>query len=171
MLFRLPTLSLLGLAAVASATNTPKNFYLVTSSQATPCPNSSDLPNASAISTFDPYYQEDYLLRLIGPGYNSLPVFNLKRGNLVTVANLPHGGPEATFTTKRPKDNTELMFNPAPTTSRGGLTIRNGLVGYHGITNRWYACPGDFGESVITYKGTKPGCYRVYLHAASHPPY
>ncbi|KAF3180014.1 hypothetical protein TWF225_001931 [Orbilia oligospora] len=171
MLLRLPTLSLLGLAAVASATNTPKDFYLVTSSSPISCPNSSDLANASAISTFDPYYQEDYLLRTIGPGYNSLPVFNLKRGNLVTIASLPHGGPAATFTTKRPQDDTELKFNPSPNTSRGPLTIRNGLIGYHGIINRWFTCPGDFGEYVITYKGLKPGCTQVYLHAASHPPY
>ncbi|KAK6362562.1 hypothetical protein TWF730_000019 [Orbilia blumenaviensis] len=150
MLFGAPTVILLGLAALCSATNTPKDFYLVTSSSPIPCPNSSSLPNASAISTFDPYYQEDYLLRTIGPGYNGLPIFNLKRGNLVTVANLPHGGPEVTFTTKRPKDNTELKFNPAPTNARGPLTVRGGLVGYHGINNRWYTCPGDFGEFVVS---------------------
>ncbi|KAK6508780.1 hypothetical protein TWF481_003550 [Arthrobotrys musiformis] len=171
MFFRLRALQLLAFAATAVATNTPKDFYLITSSSPISRLNSSDLPDASAISTFDPYYQEDYLLRTIGPGYGGLPVFNLNRGNLVTIASLPHGGPEAAFTTKRPEDDTELKFNPAPTTSRGPLTIRNGLVGYHGVITRWFACPGDFGEFVITYKGTKPGCTQVYLHAASNPPY
>ncbi|KAF3939227.1 hypothetical protein ABW19_dt0210121 [Dactylella cylindrospora] len=170
MLFKIATF-FTSFAALASATNTPINFYLVTSSQATPCQNSAQLADVSAISTFDPYYQENYLLRKIGPGYNSLPIFNLKRGNLETVANQPHGGPLATYTTLRPKDNSELMFNPAPTTARGPLTIRDGLVGYHGINNRWYTCPGAFGEEVIAYKATKPECQKVYLHAVSKPPY
>ncbi|EPS40504.1 hypothetical protein H072_5634 [Dactylellina haptotyla CBS 200.50] len=170
MLMKISTL-VVAITTVVSATNTPTNFYLVTSSQSVPCSNSANLADASAISTFDPYYQENFLLRKIGPGYGSLPTFNLKRGNLETIASLPHGGPLATYTTLRPKVNTELMFNPAPTTARGPLTIRDGLVGYHGINDRWYNCPGDFGEQVIVYQAKKPDCTKVYLHTASLPPY
>ncbi|KAF3911000.1 hypothetical protein AA313_de0201952 [Arthrobotrys entomopaga] len=159
------------MATVASTTNIPTNFYLVTSTQSTSCSNSSDLADVSAISTFDPYYQENYLLRKIGPGYNSLPVFNFNRGNLNTVASMPHGGPEETYTTLKPKDNTELMFNPNSTTVRGPLTLRNGLLGYHGINDRWYTCPGAFGEDVITYKATQTGCSQVFVQAVSQPPY
>ncbi|KAG9758813.1 hypothetical protein KCU75_g11299, partial [Aureobasidium melanogenum] len=79
------------LAALATASplvtrapiiNSTQPFYLLTTNSPTYAQNSSLLPNVSLTTLFDPYYQPNYLLRLIGPGYGSVPQFTLSQGVL-----------------------------------------------------------------------------------------
>ena len=39
-----------------------------------------DSPQVRAVTTFDPFHHEKMSLRLTGPGYNSLPLFELNNG-------------------------------------------------------------------------------------------
>jgi hypothetical protein len=58
--------------------NTTTPFYLLTTTSPTFSKNSSSLPNVSLTTLFDPYYQPNYLLRLIAPGYGSVPTHQAK---------------------------------------------------------------------------------------------
>ncbi|KAG9545894.1 hypothetical protein KCV01_g24447, partial [Aureobasidium melanogenum] len=88
------------LAALATASplvtrapiiNSTQPFYLLTTNSPTYSQNSSLLPNVSLTTLFDPYYQPNYLLRLIGPGYGSVPQFTLSQGVLHCPGQGPHG--------------------------------------------------------------------------------
>jgi hypothetical protein len=131
-------------------TANPTNFYLVTTTSSTRSGNSSLLPNVSATSLFDPLAQTNYLLRLIGPGYNSLPLFNLTDGTLETEAAGPHGIGEFEYNSTRVRAGEDLMFAPAAQ-PKGNLGLEDGfLLTVGGETEGWRVCAGDLGQEVIS---------------------
>ena len=105
----------------------PLNFYLVTTTSSTLSLNSSTLPNATALSLFDPFYQENYWLRATDPGYNSLPKFNLTGGTLATVSAGPHNLGSFVFNSTVPASGKELEFF-ARAASGGALGLKDGYL-------------------------------------------
>ena len=128
----------------------PTNFYLVTTTSSTKPGNSSLLPAVSATSLFDPLAQTNYLLRLIGPGYNSLPLFNLTDGTLETEAAGPHGVGEFEYNSTRVSAGEDLMFAPA-VQPKGNLGLADGfLLTVGGESEGWTVCAGDLGQQVVS---------------------
>lgn len=147
------TTLLAGLAAVlpftTSAPTNPTNFLLVTTTSHTPCANSSDLASVSATSLFDPYYQTNYLLRTIAPGYGSLPRFNLTGGTLESLASGPHGVGEFEYNSTAVRAGEELQFAPSKEPA-GRLGLKDGfLLSVGGKATGWTICDGELEERVV----------------------
>ncbi|TKA46459.1 hypothetical protein B0A54_02291 [Friedmanniomyces endolithicus] len=185
MLPSTPLLTLLSLlTALASTspaprrpTHTPTNFLLVTTTQCPSALNSSLLSNVSATSLFDPYNQATYLLRLISPGYGSLPRFNLSNGDLGSLAPGIEGvGVFEYNSTGKVVAGAELGFG-AEVEPRGDLGLKWGyLLTVGGEEEGWTVCGGAFGESVVSkcpiyWKGTDASCTPTYIHAVANAPY
>jgi hypothetical protein len=71
-------LSIMGSAKLLSVQG---GFYIIAVGES----SRTDLPKIYAVTTFNPYYQRDFKLRLTGPGYNALLVFDLTQGRLSTI--------------------------------------------------------------------------------------
>lgn len=172
-------------------TANPANFFLVTTTSATKMGNSSLLPDVSATSLFDPIAQTEYFLRLIGPGYNSLPVFNLTDGTLETEAAGPHGVGEFEYNSTRVSAGEDLMFAPAAQ-PKGNLGLADGfLLTVGGQSEGWKICEGDLGQQVVSsrsgslvirtiadtlflqvaWKSNDSTCTDTYVQAAKNAPY
>jgi hypothetical protein len=151
------------------------NFYLVTTTQSTPTSNSSLLANVSATSLFDPYDQELYLLRLIAPGYNSLPTFTLTSNNdLQTLAEKPEtaGLGEALYNSTGVISAGEVLGLEPTQEPSGNLGLLNGyLLSVDGSCEGWTVCPGELEESVIYWRGNATGCVKTYIQAVANAPY
>lgn len=132
-------------------TSTPlSNFYLLTTTSSTQNTNSSLLPSVSATSLFDPLAQTTYLLRLLGPGYNSLPRFNLTDGTLETEAAGPHGIGEFEYNSTRVRAGEDLKFAPAAQ-PKGNLGLVDGfLLSVGGESEGWRVCEGEMGQQVVS---------------------
>lgn len=156
LLIYLVTAALACLTTAAPTSLKPVNFFLVTTSQPTPTANSSDLANVNATSLFnpslDPTVQEPYLLRLIEPGYNSLPTFNLTNGTLHTDTTALGSAGFGTYeynSTEVLKGG-ELQFLPS-NQRRGNLGFRDGyLLTVGGDYEGWTVCDGALGEEVVS---------------------
>jgi hypothetical protein len=162
----LPTILLATLTTIATAlpanytappntgnsTQPLTNFLLLTTtSPPTKLGNSSLLPSVSATSLFDPLAQTNYLLRLIGPGYNSLPRFNLTDGTLETEAAGPHGIGEFEYNSTRVRAGEDLMFAPQAQ-PKGNLGLADGfLLTVGGEREGWKICEGDLGQQVVSF--------------------
>lgn len=135
-----------------SNTTTPSNFYLVTTTQSTPSLNSSSLANVSLTTLFAPYYQPNELLRLIAPGYGSVPTFNISDGALHTEQLGPHGvGPEEEYNSTVVHAGAELQFY-AEYEGEGDLGLLDGyLLGVNGSGVGWTICVEELGQSVVSY--------------------
>ena len=143
-------------SAVSHASLNPTNFFLVTTTQPKSSTNSSLLANVTATSLFDPFHQEAYLLRLIEPGYNSLPTFNMTNGALSTVTTGPLGFGTYEYRSSKVKDGGELQFLPSNQTS-GNLGLWGGyLLTVDGTCEGWTTCEGDFGEAVVSNRQRRP---------------
>ncbi|KAF1352136.1 hypothetical protein BDV97DRAFT_292462 [Delphinella strobiligena] len=154
-----------------SNTTTPSNFYLVTTDQSTSAANSSALKNVSLTTLFSPYYQTNYLLRLIEPGYESVPTFNLSNGVLHSEDGGPHGVGEYVYNSTAVESGSELEFQPAYQ-GKGDLSLKDGfLLAVNGSAVGWTICVEELGQSVIEYKGTDVGCTPTYIQAVAAPPY
>ncbi|KAJ9649797.1 hypothetical protein H2199_000576 [Coniosporium tulheliwenetii] len=103
------------------------SFYLVTTSSSNATTNSSSLPNVKATSLFDPYYQPNFFLRIIDPGYGSLPTFNLTDGTLQTLANAPRGPAVYLYNSTTVVEDTELQFLPEEQPA-GNLALKGGYL-------------------------------------------
>ncbi|KAJ9654900.1 hypothetical protein H2201_008924 [Coniosporium apollinis] len=103
------------------------SFYLVTTSSSNATTNSSSLPNVKATSLFDPYYQPNFFLRIIDPGYGSLPTFNLTDGTLQTLANAPRGPAVYLYNSMTVVEDTELQFLPEEQPA-GNLALKGGYL-------------------------------------------
>jgi hypothetical protein len=127
------------------------NFFLLTTTSPTKVGNSLLLPAVSATSLFDPLAQTNYLLRLIGPGYNSLPRFNLTDGTLETEVTGPHGIGEFEYNSTRVSAGEDLMFAPqAQAKGNLGLTDKF-LLTVGGEREGWKICEGDLGQQVVSF--------------------
>lgn len=137
-------------SASPDAKNNPTNFLLLTTTSPDPRTNSTLLPNANLTSLFDPLAQTNYLLRLTGPGYNTLPRFNLTSGGtLETEAAGPHGVGEFEYNSTRVAAGEELMFAPAKQ-GKGNLALEGGfLLTVGGEREGWRVCEGDLGQQVV----------------------
>lgn len=126
-------------------------FYLLTTTSPTRNTNSSLLPSVSATSLFDPLAQTTYLLRLIGPGYNFLPQFNLTSdGTLETEAAGPHGIGEFEYNSTRVHAGEDLTFAPQAQ-PKGNLGLEGGfLLSVGGETEGWRVCEGELGQQVVS---------------------
>ncbi|KAI4718323.1 hypothetical protein E4T48_05515 [Aureobasidium sp. EXF-10727] len=168
------------LAALATASplvnrapiiNTTQPFYLLTTDSPIYSSNSSSLPNVSLTSLFDPYYQPNYLLRLIAPGYGSVPQFTLSQGVLHTPGKGPHGVGDYIFNSTEVHTGSELQFR-AQYEGAGDLSLEKGyLLGVNGSTTGWTICVEELGQSVIEWQGTDEGCTQTYIQAALTVPY
>ncbi|KAJ9628488.1 hypothetical protein H2203_002387 [Taxawa tesnikishii (nom. ined.)] len=133
-----------------------------------------DITNAGAIGLLDDYIspQGDALvLRTIdkASAINGLPTFNLTHGHLSTESMGSHGiGGPFQYQTTGVNASDPSPFAPV----EGHFTVTDGyLLGLDGRTEGFRICPGDFGESVITWLGRDAACQSTYLHVYPVPPY
>ncbi|THZ50351.1 hypothetical protein D6C90_02674 [Aureobasidium pullulans] len=155
----------------APTINTTQPFYLLTTTDPTYTSNSSLLPNVSLTTLFDPYYQPNYLLRLIAPGYGSVPQFTLSNGVLHTPGQGPHGIGNYIFNSSDVHTGSELEFR-AQFEGKGDLSLERGyLLGVNGSSDGWTICVEELGQRVIEWKGTDEGCTQTYIQAALTVPY
>lgn len=148
------------LAALATASpivsrapiiNSTQPFYLLTTTSPTYSQNSSLLPNVSLTTLFDPYYQPNYLLRLIGPGYGSVPQFTLSQGVLHCPGQGPHGIGDYIFNSTEVHTGSELQFR-AQYEGTGDLSLEKGyLLAVNGSTTGWTICVEELGQSVVSF--------------------
>lgn len=124
-------------------------FYLITTASPMCNSNSSNIPMASATSLFAPEEQPNFLLRTIGPGYLSLPVFTYSEGSLHTWSSNAFGQGNYTYGSLSPSGNTELQFLQDEQVN-AGLNFKGGfLLGVNGVTDQWKLCDGPLGETVV----------------------
>ncbi|KAH3943385.1 hypothetical protein HBI56_110190 [Parastagonospora nodorum] len=164
-------LALAGASLCAALPTDLANFLLVTTAQANPGANTSDLKAVSATSLFDPFNQPGLLLRLTGPGYNSLPTFTISSGTLSTVAQAPFNGGPKLYNSTVVEAGKQLQFLAAvqPT---GNLALdENYLLTVNGEKSGWTICDGALDTDVLSWKGTGEGCEATYLHAVTKAPY
>lgn len=148
----LPILSAAFSAAIPTAPQNLTNFLLVTSTCPEYSANSSMLPKVNATSLFDPAKQETFLLRLIAPGYGSLPRFNISNATLHTESYGPIGFTLEEYNSTTVTSGDELGFEPAVQTN-GNLELKDGyLLGVSGETEGWTVCDGDLGQSVVSFE-------------------
>lgn len=131
----------------------PTNFLLVTTTQSTPSTNSSLLANVNATSLFDPFDQEAYLIRLIGPGYGGLPKFNLSGGALHSWAEGVLGFGNYDYNSTQVMRGKELSFLPStqPKQPKRRLGLRDGyLLTVGGRAKGWTICGGSLGQQTVS---------------------
>jgi len=158
-------------AATTSCAPPNSPFYLVTTTSPACSSNSTLLPSVSATSLFDPFQQPAYLLRLIDPGYLSLPNFTLADGALHTLSSGPLGQGSFLYNSTPPVAGTELQFQQSEQAD-GGLSLLEGyLLAVGGVAEGWTICNGALGQKTIQYKGTDASCNATYIQAVSNPPY
>ncbi|GAB7351389.1 hypothetical protein MBLNU459_g2067t1 [Dothideomycetes sp. NU459] len=156
---------------VSRAINGSNPFYLVTTNQHASAAHSSSLKNVSLTTLFSPYYQPNYLLRLIAPGYEYVPTFNLTDGVLHSVNNGPHGIGTYIFNSTEVVSGSELQFR-AEYEGHGDLSLKDGyLLAVNGTAKGWTICVEELGQSVLEWKGTDATCTPTYLQAVLTPPY
>jgi len=129
----------------------PTNFLLLT----TPSPlQNTNTSSVNATSLFDPFSNPTYLLRLIGPGYGSLPRFNLTSdGKLETEASGPHGVGEFEYNSTRVRAGEDLMFSSdvEEGQAKGNLGLKDGfLLTVGGEAVGWKVCDGELGQRVVS---------------------
>ena len=136
-----------------TTSNPPTNFVLLT----TPSPvENTNTSSVSATSLFDPLANPTYLLRLIGPGYGSLPRFNLTTdGKLETEASGPHGVGEFEYNSTRVQAGEDLMFLSdveQEGKAKGNLALQDGfLLTVGGEAVGWKICDGELGQRVVSF--------------------
>lgn len=133
----------------------PTNFLLLTTPSPDQTANTTLLPSVSATSLFDPLANPTYLLRLIGPGYGSLPRFNLTTdGELETEASGPHGVGEFEYNSTRVLAGEDLMFSSdveEGKKAKGNLGLKDGfLLTVDGEAVGWKVCDGELGQRVVS---------------------
>lgn len=125
------------------------SVYLVTTTQSTPEAKSADLANVSATSLFDPFHQPNYLLRLIGETYNSLPKFNLTNGVLNTLTNGIDPRTMYVYNSTDMQAGSKLQFLTSEQ-SKGNLALKDGcLLTVDEESEGWVICDGTFGYRVV----------------------
>lgn len=135
-----------------SNTTVPTSFYLVTTDQSTSAGNSSALQNVSLTTLFSPYYQTNYILRLIEPGYESVPTFNISKGVLHSEDGGPHGVGEYVYNSTAVECGSELEFQPAYQ-GKGDLSLKGGfLLAVNGSAVGWTICVEELGQRVVCYE-------------------
>lgn len=150
----------------------PSQFYIVTTPSQTCLSNSSLLPNVSATSFFDPFQTSQFQLRLIGPGYLSLPLFTLSNGSLQAWNADAFGQGNYSWSSILPSPGAELLFDQGAS-GAGGLGFRGegNLLAVNGSTEGWTICDGEEEESVIEWMGADSSCVGTYLQGVASPPY
>jgi len=134
----------------APTINTTTPFYLLTTNSPTYTKNSSLLPTVSLTTLFDPYYQPNYLLRLIAPGYGSVPQFTLSNGVLHTPGKGPHGIGDYIFNSSEVHTGSELEFR-TQYEGTGDLSLEKGyLLAVNGSTHGWTICVEELGQRVVS---------------------
>ncbi|KAF1947673.1 hypothetical protein EJ02DRAFT_507519 [Clathrospora elynae] len=146
-------------------------FLLVTTSQLDTGRNTSELKAVYATSLYDPFHQPALLLRLIGPGYGSLPNFTLASGTLSTTAQGPFGSTMYVYNSTVVTAGQELQFL-ASAQPAGNLALDEGyLLTVDGEREGWTICEGALETDVLSWKGTAEDCVKTYLHAVREAPY
>ncbi|KAF2165706.1 hypothetical protein M409DRAFT_23996 [Zasmidium cellare ATCC 36951] len=149
------------MSLTATAASTLTDFFLVTTSSPAKFSNIRALPDVNATSLFDPYmfYNSAYFLRLIGPGYGSLPCFSLIDGFLTTDVTGPHGQGKYQYWSHSVSEHLPFWFNDGLVTGGRTLSLENGfLLGVEGDVEGWRVCPGDLEQQVLVWKGNDTGC-------------
>ena len=122
---------------------------LVTTSSPNSTTDSSDLPDVSATSLFDPYDQVNFLLRLIGDDYLSLPKFNFTHGVLRTLSDGIEGSGEYVYNSTKIETGGKLQFVPSEQ-DNGNLGLQFGyLLTVDGQSEGWSICEGPLEEKVV----------------------
>ncbi|RMY87051.1 hypothetical protein D0862_10779 [Hortaea werneckii] len=149
-----------------------QDFLLVTTSQAEASNSATALADVSATSLFDPYNQQNYLLRTIADTYASLPRFNLTNGDLHTRATGIEGvGTYVYNSTGTIRAGQEFMLSPQKE-PKGNLALKDGyLLTVGGEAKGWTICEGELGLDVLYWKGNGSSCSPTYVHAVTQAPY
>lgn len=140
------------LASAAAAGQDLTDFYLVTTTSREPASESSLLPNVNATSLFDADGPSTdlYQLRLIGPGYGSLPRFDLTDNALHTIAYGAHGNGEYDYESTEVKTGEVLAFDPTPEEG-SNVSLKGGyLLAVDGECEGWTICPGARQQAVVS---------------------
>ncbi|PVH99128.1 hypothetical protein DM02DRAFT_19244 [Periconia macrospinosa] len=179
----LTTLALLSASASAlpaSTSSSPdlSSFYLVTSNQSTPASNSSLLPGVSATTPYNPnpLQSSPILLRLLAPGYNSLPTFSLNTTSSVLSTTLTFHNVPTTYSSSTVKSGEELQFvdTPVEGAAEGGFGVsEDGLLTVGKESKGWMVCTSQRGERTIWFGegGSGEGCVSTWVHVVAEPPY
>ena len=147
-------------------------FYLVTTTSPCCLGNSSELANVSATSLFDSFHAPTYMLRLIGPGYLSLPLFSLSDGTLQTQSPDTFGQGNYTYSSQPITSNADLEFVQSTSGGDGLSFVGNGnLLAVNGSAVGWTICTGDLEQGVVGWEGSDARCEATYVQAAAKPPY
>ncbi|KAI5271968.1 hypothetical protein E4T47_04739 [Aureobasidium subglaciale] len=151
--------------------NSTQPFYLLTTNTRDYAKESSSLTNVSLTTLFSPYYQPNYLLRLLAPGYGGVSAFTFSEGVLHTPQTGAHGVGNFIFNSSEVHTSSELQFR-AQFEGSGDLTLEGGyLLGVNGTVDGWTICLEELDQRVIEWKGTKEGCTQTYIQAALNVPY
>jgi hypothetical protein len=147
-------------------------FYLVTTTSLCCLSNSSQLANVSATTLFDPFHAPTFMLRLIGPGYLSLPLFTFSNGTLQTQSSDLLGQGNYTYSSQPITSNADLKFVQG-TSGNGGLSFvgEGNLLGVNGSAVGWTICAGDLEQDVVEWRGNDASCKATYVQAVAKPPY
>jgi len=123
--------------------------FLVTTTDRHAARNSSHLTKVRATTLYDPKDQEQFLLRPIGPGYNSLAHFNISDGVLNSRSQGIEGYGEFVYNSTKIAAGGKLTFTPGMYPA-GNLGLKNGyLLTVDGSAKGWQICPGPLGENVV----------------------
>jgi hypothetical protein len=112
------------------------------------------------------------MLRLIGPGYLSLPRFTLSNGILQTQSPDMFGQGNYIYSSKPVTSNADLEF-VRNTSGGGGLSFvgDGNLLGVNGSAVGWTICAGDLEQGVLGWEGSDSSCEATYVQAVAKPPY
>lgn len=147
--------SLAAAAVLSAALPTTQNltsFFLVTTTSRYAAGNTSALPSVNATSLFDADSSSSdlYQLRLIAPGYGSLPQFTIKDNTLHTIAYGPHGNGEYDYESTEVEDGQDLAFDPTPEEG-SNLSLEDGyLLAVNGQCTGWTVCLGAHDQQVAS---------------------
>ena len=112
------------------------------------------------------------MLRLIGPGYLSLPLFTLSNGILQTQSSDSFGQGNYTYSSQPITSNADLEF-VQDASGDGGLSFvgEGNLLGVNGSAVGWTICEGDLEQDVVEWQGSDASCEATYVQAVAKPPY
>lgn len=109
-------------------------------------------------------------LRLLAPGYNSLPAFKLSNASTLSTR-LSTGRGDYTFDSAPVLAKQELKFFTGQQTL-GEISLKDGyLVSVGGNSDRWTICKTDRGSQLLYWMGEGEACRKTWLHAVTGAPY
>lgn len=110
------------------------------------------------------------VLRLLPPGYNTLPAFNLTTSNTLSTF-ISTGRGDYTYDSAPVKAGQQLQF-VRETRTPGNIALKDGyLVAVDGESEGWSVCKTERGSELLVWKGVDQSCRKTWVHAVTGAPY